>query len=74
MIKRLIDIVDCVFVGSMFDGQWVGIDEVQVEEIVEKQIIPNNKFITGNFCTFFYKGNKYTSQITKRPSWVFESI
>jgi len=72
MTKRLINIVDCVFAGGVFEGQWVGLDEVEVVERFQKQMVPNNKFITSPFCTFFYRGNKYTSQVTKRPTWVFD--
>jgi len=72
MTKRLLDVVDCVFIGGVFEGHWVGVDEVQVEEVFQKQVVLNNKFITDKFCTFCFRGNKYTSQVTRRPSWVFE--
>lgn len=71
MTKRLIGIVGCVFAGGVFEGQWVGLDEVDLIGIEQKQI-HNNRFITERFATFFYRGNKYTSQVTRRPSWVFE--
>jgi len=73
MTKRLIDVADCVFVGGVFEGHWIGLDEVEVEKIFQKTLLPDiNKFKTSKFCTFFYKGNEYTSQVTRRPLWVFE--
>jgi hypothetical protein len=73
MTKRLINVVDCVFVGGVFEGHWIGLDEVEVREIFQKAILPDiNKFMTFKFCTFFYKGNEYTSRVSKKPLWVFE--
>lgn len=46
MTKRLINIVECVFAGGVFEGQWVGLDEVEVVESFQKQMVPNNRFIT----------------------------
>lgn len=71
MTKRLLDVVDCVFIGGVFEGHWVGLDKVDLVGIEQRQI-HNNRFITERFATFFYRGNKYTSQVTKRPTWVFD--
>jgi hypothetical protein len=49
MTKRLIDIVECVFAWGVFEGQWAGLDEVEVVESFQKQI-----FVFG-----YQKGQKH---------------
>jgi hypothetical protein len=72
MNKKLLSVDECVFVGGVFDGQWIGLNEVQIEEVFMKPILPHiNKFITEKICTFYYKGNKHTSAVAKKPNWVF---
>jgi hypothetical protein len=65
MKKRIMNLVDCVFVGEVFGGQWRGVEEVQVEK-EEKDSLGKR------IMTFWYKGNQYTSPVTQRPTWVFE--
>ena len=69
-MKKLIGICDSVWVGSVFDGEWMGLDDVELIDIEHKQMYKNS-FIRERFATFFHEGVKYTRQVTKKESWVF---